>query len=587
MAYQLTYEDVASKQPAAQAGKPYELTYEDVAPKKQTFGQSMGFDPDIPNAAQRMKELFTPRREEQLGLLQGGLNSAIGMANLLPNVNIPKANFAPNTENSHQAQTMANVMSYLGPRGVAKMLMGAKNVGKLGQYFAENPFKGLIAGNAGAGAEAGLFSAAHAPEGQKGSEALGGAVTGSGVDLLGRMTRIPFLGQAARAGLGYMIGNQVGHPGYGAAIGVAAPNALRSIFPASKNAIMEEIIGGIDPKDAARVGRAAERQGIRISPSEATGNPIQSLIEAEPRKSLPGMQEHLKQQVGRENEQQNMFKNFLNRIYEPTAVNEANINALYTKAYQGNLSMNTVNALKQDPIMMDAFNSVKRNPAFTDVPENNYQFLHQVDRTLGRQYRGKVKTDTNTAYEINQTKKNFNTLLKKENTAYEEAQKTSAPKYQREEIEHKINEDIEGGKVTGIDVYNKVLRNYNGYKDLVRSLKNNTEARQSLQDMRVIFKNLSKLPKPNSLGEKQVSGGSMQWWNNAMNWLKSAAGAKTDVAKIKYINGGTFMKDFDKLQQIKDARKYNKELLNLLGSVGVAYGLSPDSAENFKKAISE
>lgn len=562
--------------------------------------------------------------EAQPGFAQNYANSLIGIANLLPKVNIPEINIAPNTSVAQQAGMGGTLASYLGPRGVAKLATGMynpRNIAKFERYMESRPVQEFLLRNLGAGTEAGLFSAAHAPQGQKLEEGGKGAALGSAIDVLGRMTGVPYLGQAARTGLGYLAGQQVGHPYYGAMIGGTAPNLVKSFFPASKNAIIEEMIGGLNPRDVSRVGSAADRLGIRVRPSEASGNPIQALVEAQPRKTIMGAREHIKQEVGREHEQQNAIRNFLNRIYEPTPENEKKINALYKKAYAGKLELpqlnevvemplekspilnksgvnfekevppklvnKTMEYLKSGPILKEAFGNVGRNSAFAEIPENNYERLHAVSRELERMKKG--ARDGNEAYKIGQVQENFNKLIKTANPDFAKAQEAAAPKMQRRQIEEKINEDIEGEKVTGRDFYNKVLKNYKGYKELQRSLKNNPQARESLKNMRIVFKNLSKLPTVGTTAESAAKGytSPRDFMNTLVNNMRDIAGAKTDVAKIKYINSGQWRKDFDKLQEIKDARKYQRELLNLIGRVGVAYGLTPESAENFKKAISE
>lgn len=542
-----------------------------------------------PDAEQALNQnLRQAGREAGPGAAQGYLNSLIGLANLLPKVNIPKAHFAPETPVAKEGEMAGDIASYFGPRSAIKLALGAKNLGKIGKYFESRPIQEFLAKNLGSAGEAGLFGASHAPEGQKGIEALKGMILGSATHAINNLLHIPYLGQAAGGTLGYLLGNQVGQPAIGSAIGTLSPFFVRSLFPSSKSQIMEEMIGGLHPRDVARVGSAAERQGIRVRPSEASGNPIQAQVEAFPRKTVMGAQEHIRQELGREHEQQNAIRNFLDKIYHPTPKNEQAITDAYKKANQVTFHSSAVDTMKQDPILREAFASVGRNPAFENVPEGNYKYMAEVSRTLERMKRGE-KLRPNTAYEIGQVQGKFNQFLKKMNPEYEAATKVAQPKMQRRDIEERLNEDIENERFTGRDFYNKVLKNYKSYKELVKGLRNNPEARQSLQDMRIIFKNMTKLPTVGATAERTAQGWNSprDWFNTLVGKMKDLAGAQTDVKKIKYINSGEWMKDFDKLAEIKDARKYQKEVINLVGRVALAYGLSPAASENFKKAISE
>lgn len=579
-------------------------------------------------ATNRPPMMFSPedmeRRKRQLsesgiGAGQGVLNSMIGIANLLPKVNIPKAHYAPDTEYSRRGELAGDIGSYFLPGGAFKAIKGVKPT--LKAIESASPAINAILRNLGQGAQAGIFSASHAPEGQRVHEGEKGAAIGSALDVLGRALHIPYLGNLLSGGAGYLAGQQVGHPYIGAEAGLAAPQALKYLMSGNKNAMAEQMLAGLDKNDVARSAEAAQRIGIRLRPSEASGNPITAGIEAQPRKTVAGAQEHIRQEMGREHEQQNAIRNLLDKIYKPTPENKNAISSLYKKAYKHDLELPELNTvvemplkkspilnekgvnfetevppkvenktmeyLKSGPILKEAFGNVGRNSAFSDIPENNYEYLHAVSRELQRMKKG--ARDGNESFRIGQVQENFNKLIKNENPDFAAAQKAAQPKLQREGIEQKINEDVENEKVTGKDFYNKVLKRYDNYKELVKSLKNNPEARQALKDMRISFKNMSKLPTVGTTAEQQAKGYTSlrETFTAMVHKMKDIAGGNPDIAKIKYINSGQWMKDFDKLKEIKDSREYNKKLLNLVSRVGLAYGLSPDSAENLTKAISE
>ncbi len=208
------------------------------------------------------------------------------------------------------------------------------------------------------------------------------------------------------------------------------------------------------------------------------------------------------------------------------------------------------------------------------VPEGNYKYLDNVKEELDdMELAAKANGNLREAKRIGDSRKWFLNFLDEVNPIYKEARAAAQPKMIREKIGKKLNEEITEGKVTGKMFYDKVLSKYDNYSDIVRGLKNNPKARQAIRDMRIIYKNMSKLPKVATTAEQQAKGytSPRDFASTFMARMKDMVGAKVDVSKIKYLNSNEWMKDYERMQGITDNSKRHKELLNLIGRIGTAW----------------
>jgi hypothetical protein len=133
--------------------------------------------------------------------------------------------------------------------------------------------------------------------------------------------------------------------------------------------------------------------------------------------------------------------------------------------------------------------------------------------------------------------------------AREEAQKSI--------IRSKIQKLMSKKELKGSTFFNTILKNEDEFNKLHQDLKNVPEAQDKLKDMRLAWKNLINIGKPNSAAFRSQEGldQSRDWMKAIMdNWNK-LTGAKRNVAAIKFINSPDWEKGFAKIAEIKDKEK--------------------------------
>lgn len=529
-----------------------------------------------------MKERGKTREEGVAGALQGFGNQGIKIANLFKDNPYAMMDFAPKTQAAKYGETAGEVGSFFAPGGLlGGGIKAASYVPKLADIMNYTrkgidsvPYlRGLLKVGRG-GAEAGVFNAANNPdnalsEGAKGF-GLGAGVQGA-ANLLG--TQNPLIRAVGSMGIGAAAGLPFDHPGYGAMAGLAAPSLVRQLA-GGKNAVTEDILEGLAPKDVMRAKKANDELQTIVTPGQTSGNYVTSGKEGGWKRTTEASQRAYKFEKLQERQQNRATNRMLNKIYIPSSDNESKINALYGEANKLFVKPEVINRIRENPIMESAFTSVKNNPAFSNVPENNYKFLAEVDRQLYRDQKGAKRNNPSAAYTIGQVKKPFNTFLKENNAYYSEATKAAQPKIVRENIEAKLNKHK--GEYTGKNFYSKFLNTRKGYSDILRETKNFPEAQEDIKRMRVGWKHLSNV-KPAGQGEAQGKSGISQARSQIVaivDSIKNLAGSKGDINRINEIYSKEWHKGFDRIMKIQDQRQRNKELLAMFGKIGVAYGLS-------------
>jgi hypothetical protein len=539
----------------------------------------------IPQTPEEKAKLDQILHERRMGALQSLANYPIEIANLFKKEPFQKFDFAPKTKEAQTGQIVGDIGSFFLPGGALKTgLKGLSYVPKIGEAInamtkgidAVPWLKSLM--NVGkAGGEAALYNAAKNPQNAQESALEGGALGGgtqAAVNLL--TTTNPLVRTLARMGVGAGIGYPFGHPGYGALAGAAYPQLASMVGLTGKNAIPAELLEGLSSKDVARAKAANDRLNTVITPAQASGNYVTSGLEGNLKRSPQGAQYAYRQEQLQTRQQRQAINKMLDNIYTPTPQKEANINALYAKAGQMDINPLVVKQMRTNPIMESAFKTVKSDPAFTNIPENNYKFLAEVDRQLYRDYNAALGNRPNSANAINSTKNSFNSFLKQANPDYEAATKAAQPKMVRENIEGRFNKNEED--FTGKNFYSKFLNTKKSYEDVLRDTKNFPEAQQALKDMRAGWKHLSNI-KTVSQGEAQAKTGladARDQLKVIWNAMKKIAGAKSDIQGLKYVYSKDWDKDFTRIMQVKEQAARNRELATLLGKMSVAAGLRPN-----------
>lgn len=529
-----------------------------------------------------MKERGQAREEGVAGALQGFGNQGIKIANLFKDNPYAMMDFAPKTQAAKYGETAGEVGSFFAPGGLlGGGIKAASYVPKLADIMNYTrkgidsvPYlRGLLKVGRG-GAEAGVFNAANNPdnalsEGAKGF-GLGAGVQGA-ANLLG--TQNPLVRAVGSMGIGAAAGLPFDHPGYGAMAGLMAPSLARQLG-GGKNAIAEDVLEGLTPKDVMRAKKANDRLGTSVTPAQASGNYVTSGNEGRLKTSVAGATQGERLENRQIREQSKSINKMLDKIYIPSTYNETKINALYGEANKVSVKPEVISKIRKNPILESAFTSVKNNPAFSDIPENNYKFLAEVDRQLYRDQKSAMRSSPSSAYAIGQVKKPFNTFLKENNSNYLEATKAAQPRIVRENMEAKLNKNKED--YTGKNFYSGFLNTRKAYSDVLRDTKNFPEAQQDIKDMRKGWKHLSNV-KTVGQSEAQAKTGISEGRDHIkviLNAIKNMAGSKGDVNRLNTIYSKDWDKGFDRIMKIQDQRQRNKELLAMFGKIGVAYGLS-------------
>lgn len=524
-------------------------------------------------------------REGLPGSAQGFLNSLASMGNLATGGNL-KFNFAPETEAGKTGEAFGDIASYFSPRSAFKSVGAAHAISNA---LKNHPISSAIMKNLGSGAEAALFGAAHAPEGEKAWEGGKAGLMGSGIDLTNALLshKMPLISRLASAGMGGLLGHMFGYPGTGALIGGLVPQLKSAILGPSKTVLAENALRDVNPQKIVKSLKANEALETIPTPGQAEGSYFIQGREGALRKQAGKLGEDLEREAL--DRQSKAAKKMLDDVYKPSKENEQAIDEAYKKAYDRkyDLHPDEVEAIKADPIMKDAFDNVKRNPAFKDVPENSYEFLTQVNRELWTDYKTLAKSsdskDRITARHIKNARLGFDKYLKNENPEYKKAAQLAAPKMARQELEE-VKLNLHKEQLSGKNIYKKLLDTPKKYKDAQRILKPYPKALKSLKNMREGWQEYANI-KTGSQAEAQAKT-RIDQARNILNWvndfLQSNIGKRATEAQLKYIHSPEWKQGFALIKEAKNQREAVNKTLDLVSKMGLAYGLSQKEVDNLK-----
>lgn len=516
------------------------------------------------------------------GAAQSLLNYPIKIANLMKKNPTQQFDFAPHNLPAQVGGVGGDIGSFFLPGGaVGGALKGASYIPKVGslvnaiQKGADvRPIINSLLKIGKSGAETGLYAAANNPK-EAGTSALEGGGLGAGMQTAINLTTSsnPFIKLAARMGLGAGVGHAIGYPGYGALAGSVFPQAMELVGLSNKK---QDLLSGLNMKDIKAAKEANDRLGTSITPGQASGNYVVGGKEGNLKRTTEGAQTGYRLEELQKRQQRNAINEMLDNIYQPTKENESQINALYEKANRRNLNPNVIESMKQNPILSNAFRQVHSDPAFTDIPQNNYKYLAEVDRQLFRDYDAAAASKPNTAHAINSMKSTYSDFIKRMNPDYEAAATAAHPKMVRQEIENKFNKNEED--FTGKNFYSKFLNTKKSAQDIIGKTKNFPEANQALKDMRTGWKHLSNM-KTVSQSEAQSKTGladARDQLKVVWHAMKSLAGSKKDIEGLKFIYSKDWDKELEKIMQNKSDTERNRQLATLFGKMGASVGLSPN-----------
>lgn len=514
------------------------------------------------------------------GLLQLPVSGANALGANIPNV--PRFNFAP----KGAASEIGNALSYIGnPTGILKMLGSLSGLGHIsrgamgipivakalqhaGNIIGKSPFASKVAGNA-------LLGGAYAPDHPLLGMTLGGAapalseLTNLGNPLINAGVR-GTLGAAGGATLGGLTGTGMGHGALlGASAAVGLPFAAKALgIGAAKPGL--ETLEHLSESEVKPALEASNRLGTPITPAEASGNPFVGRQEGAYGRTGAAAAEKTRIGMERVTSQKKAVDNLLDTIYDRSKLSKQKISDLYTASFKSNLPKETVQSLKDDPVIAEAFNNVARDPAWQrklkDVPEHNYAYLDKVKVAIGNEEERLIGAgESAKAAEYTDARNHLTKIMDTINPTYKTARQEAQKSITRSELQYALNTK----EIKGTNFYNTVLRNENKFNDLMKKLKNVPEAQAKLRDMKLAWKNLINIEKPSGSAYREETGlnQSRQIVNKMLDIWTEMTGAKRNLKALKFIHSGEWDKSFKEVMKVKDKRGRDEKIAHLLGKV--------------------
>lgn len=492
------------------------------------------------------------------GFSQGTENIPIGYANLLPGVNIQKANWAGDNEDVRSGEMAAEIGSYFLPGGVFKGLKAIPYIGNaLKSAVAGLEMKPIVNSLVKLGTATGsgaLSSAALAPtkEEQSGNALVGGGI-GGGLNLASQAL---FSSNPLTKAL------------------MKPLKEINKILGLGGNA-GHETLEHINEEQVKPVLESANRLNTPITPAEASGNPFVGAKEG--KYSRTSEAAALKTKIGMERveKEKEAIKDLLDTIYdkstpEAKAVSKEKISKLYEKANKWSLKPEIVEEFKKDPVIEAAFKEVEKDPAYRrklqGIPENNYAYLNQVKRALNDMEGKALKAgEKDRASEFKSARNDLINEMDKGVPVYGKARQEA----QKGIVRNKIEKAMSKKEIKGSTFFKTLLKNDEDYNKLRESLKNVPEAQDKLDDMRLAWKNLIDLQKPKDSAFRAETGlsQSRSWASVIVDVLHELTGSQRNIKALKFIHSPDWDKAFSKIQFIKDDGKRNEELANLLSKL--------------------
>lgn len=515
----------------------------------------------------------------------------------LAGANAPLMDIAPNTESGKNGMVGGDIASFFMPGGAAKLGINAlskipaaaKGINAVSAFGKAHPFAKGAAEIGGAGANVGMFNAANHPESKIAQAENGAIVGGEGQAAINMIAaKNPIVKLLGRAGLGALFGSTVGsgHAETGAAIASLFPELKGLLIGSSHTKMAKNALEGIEPADVAKSVAANKLLDTNVTPAQAAGNYVTGANEARLASTPAADRTMQAEKETQKSKEKAAIKKVLNGIYRPTKKNNADINSAYDKAnkmnvnasHAANIDPAEIAALRDDPILHDAWEAVGKKSSTRNTPRNNFEFLSEVKKHLDREYKKFRYVDPNHGVEILKTQQRYNKFLGDVNPDYAAANKLAQPKIVRRNIQERFNKNEED--MTGKNFYNKFFNTEKNTNWLMNEAKNFPQAIQHFKAMQDGWRHLSNMK---SVGA--AAGQAAQKTDQARNTItaiidhiKKLSGSQNDIKQIKYIhNTDQWAKDINKISQIKDHTEMLKQAMNLFGRIGAAYGLSPNS----------
>ena len=510
------------------------------------------------------------------GTYQGLANTGIGLADLIPGVNIPRATFAGTSPAAKGGEIAGEIGSFAVPGfGIERAAKAIPYISKALKSIKPNALTQLAKG-AGEGA---LFGAIQNPEEQlKGAaEGAGLGAAGGALSSLSRLSN-PLVRALAGAGTGALAGAGIGSltpygslhgAETGALLGASAPSAL-SKFSMNRLQPGLEVLENIKPEDVMERFQAGQKLGRTLSPAEASGNPFISSLEAQYGKR--GAASRKKTEIGERKygEEEKSINKLLETVYDKSVASDNKIKDLYTQVYQKDIPIESLNALKDNNIIKAAIKKVNTDPVYSEsvknVPENNYKYLDAIKNRLDDMEGVASRQGANKkAREITKTRNEFLNILDENNPDYKIARQEA----QRKIIRSNLEEDLGSKEIRASDFYTTFLKNNNKYNKLLSDLKNVPEAQEQLTNMKKAFKhviNLGTTRGEYANAEKNMKNGRSSI-HDLIDRVHEFIGTNRNQAALDYLYSPEWIKGFDQISKLKDKSEKNKRIYDMIGNI--------------------
>lgn len=502
--------------------------------------------------------------DDALALGPGAYDLARAGLNLIPGVNLPylkPIQVAPDTLPA-TAGKVAGMLAIPNPL----------EVGALGAAY---PITSRVAGNM-------LISGALNPE----HPALGLA-GGAGGGVIGELARIaqnPLVSALARGTAGASIGYPLG--GYtgaltGAGIGMGLPGIGRALG-VSGGQPGAETIANINAQEALNRQAAANRLGTSLTPAEASGNPYIKKLQGAYGHTGEAAAEKVNLDATALQSQKNAIGNLLNTIYDKSPQAADKIRSLYQQAFQWSAKPETIAALKQDPVIAEAFNSVAKDApyqkALQGVPEGNFQQLDMVKKAIDDKIGTLSGKEPTKAAQYTDAKNNLINFMDTYAPEYAQARAEA----QRSIIRSNIQKAMSKKQISGKDFYNTFLQNDNSYNKLLNSLSNVPEAQNQLRDMKTAWEFLIRPTSPANVAYQDEGGLGVPI--NPFNYLAEMVSNLTGQARnknaINYIYSDRWVKDLQKMQGMPTREQRGSQLANMIGRATIGTASTQQGRKN-------
>lgn len=397
------------------------------------------------------------------------------------------------------------------------------------------------------------------------------------VRLLGRLTR-----SGLGAGMGAAAGEQVGGaPGEylgGVLGGILGAKGTRRTAERAAARQIKEATEGTPYEQLLDYGNEL---GFKyLTPAEVTGDVALGKLQGEVRRTPEGGKVLWREGKERMATEKDAWDNILNSIYNPDKFDKLKGDA-YKAAHVSTVPGGLVNTWKKDPVIQEAYNDLKTNPAFVKklegVPEDSLKYWDYVKRAIyDREKNLKQGTEERAIY--SSTRNELVSSLDEISEPYRVGRQLS----EREKTKDKLIKAFDDAKIRGTELH-KYLAKDKKYDELMYSLRNAPEAQESIEKLKLVTENLINPITPRTAagygttGMFEARSSSKELENLISEKLSKYFAGDSDSKKLaELLVNPNWNKELDKILELTSAEKRAAQALTAAGrgaAQAVPYGL--------------